>query len=305
MSAGGPAPAPVLSTAGRWILAIRPKTLPAAVAPVVLGTALAIAHGAAAPLPATAALAGALLIQIAANLANDYFDWQKGGDTETRLGPTRVVQAGLLSPTAVWRGMVLALALAFGVGVYLVAVGGLPILLIGLLSLLCAVAYTGGPLPLAYHGLGDLFAFAFFGPVAVAGTYWVQALSFRMDLILGGSGVGALITAILVVNNLRDRETDALAGKRTLAVRLGVRGSRLQYLGLVLVAAGVPLAGIVLFAWHLGALLGSASLLFLIAPLRAVFTFTDPRELNPMLGATARGVAIYAVALSTGLLIGR
>ncbi|MEJ2541866.1 MAG: 1,4-dihydroxy-2-naphthoate octaprenyltransferase, partial [Gemmatimonadota bacterium] len=164
--------------ASPWLLAIRPRTLPAAAAPVILGTAIAHHVGGLAWLPALAALAGALLIQIATNLANDYFDFVKGADTEDRVGPTRVTQAGLITPGAVRRGMILTLLAALAVGVYLVAVGGLPIVVIGLLSLVCAVAYTGGPWPLAYHGLGDLFVFVFFGLVAVASTVYVQMLEW-------------------------------------------------------------------------------------------------------------------------------
>src|SRR6185503_15872793 len=160
-----------------------------------------------APLPALAALAGALLIQIATNLANDYFDFVKGADTSARVGPVRVTQAGLLSPDAVKRGMIVALVAALLVGIYLVSVGGWPIVVIGLASLACAVGYTAGPFPLAYLGLGDLFVFVFFGLVAVSGTYYVQALDFSAESFLAGAAVGALSTAILVVNNLRDRTT--------------------------------------------------------------------------------------------------
>src|SRR5690606_6869307 len=155
----------------------------------------------------------------------------------------------LIAPEAVKRGMLVTLGLALAVGVYLVMVGGWPIVLIGLLSLACAVAYTGGPFPLAYHGLGDVFVFLFFGLVAVSGTYYVQALSFPAEAFWAGAGVGALSTAILVVNNLRDRETDAGAGKRTLAVRIGLRASQVQYVLLLGLAAAVPALGIPLFGW--------------------------------------------------------
>ena len=287
-----------------WIMAARPGTLPAAVAPVLVGTAMAGWRGTAGFGPALGALAGALLIQIGTNLANDYFDFRKGADTEGRLGPTRVVQAGLLSPEAVLRGTVVVLALALLVGVYLVMVGGLPILVIGLAALLCAVIYTGGPFPLAYHGLGDLFVFVFFGLVAVGGTYWVQALEFRPDLLLAGAGVGALTTAILVVNNLRDREEDARVGKRTLAVRLGVGGTRLQYLLLLLGAMFVPALGMRYFAWPDWTLMALGSLVFLVRPLVTVLAFRDRRELNSALAWTARGTAWYAGLMAVGFLLG-
>jgi 1,4-dihydroxy-2-naphthoate polyprenyltransferase len=293
-----------VSPARVWLLAIRPRTLPAAVAPVVVGTGMAASRGVADLLPALAALVGALLIQVATNLANDVFDHLKGGDTEGRIGPARVVQAGLLPAAAVWRATLLTLGLALLVGIYLVWVGGVPILVIGILSLVCAVAYTGGPFPLAYHGLGDLFVFLFFGWVAVAGTYWVQALVFEPDLLLAGTAMGALITAILVVNNLRDRETDAAAGKRTLAVRLGRRGTQAQFVLLLLVGGAVPPVGMVLFGWSGWTLLALASGVLFLPPLTRVLTFVDPAELNPALGATARGVAWYAGLLACGFMAG-
>ncbi len=269
-----------------------------------MGTALAGARGVFSPLPAAAALAGALLIQIATNLANDYFDHLKGGDNESRIGPVRVVQAGLIEPRAVLRATFFVLALATLVGGYLVWVGGLPILVIGLLSLLFAVAYTGGPFPLAYRGLGDPFAFVFFGPVAVAGTVWVQGRVFAPEFVLAGAGVGAIVTAILVVNNLRDRETDAEAGKRTLAVRLGVRGTRAEYAGLVAAAFLVPPAGIALYGWSGWTLLALGALIPLWPALERILTFADPRELNPALGETARGLTWYAAFLAVGFVVG-
>lgn len=287
-----------------WLLAARPKTLPAAVAPVAAGTGLAAHHGVAAALPALAALVGAVLIQIATNLANDYYDFVRGGDTDERVGPTRVTQAGLLAPATVFRGMLVVLGLALLVGVYLVAVGGWPIVVIGLASLACAVLYTGGPYPLAYHGLGDVFVFVFFGLVAVGGTYWVQGLAWPPGAVLAGVGLGALATAILVVNNLRDIETDARAGKRTLAVRLGARGTRAEYVFLLVLAAAVPPLGVALLGWPAASLAALVALPLCAAPLRTVLRFRDPRELLPALGQTARVVALYGVILGLGLALG-
>ena len=240
---------------GAWVMASRPATLPAAVAPVVVGTAMAAFRGVMEVLPAAAALVAALLIQIATNLANDYFDHRKGIDADDRVGPTRVVQAGILTPEAVLRATVLVLGATTLVGVYLVWVGGVPILVIGILSLICAVAYSAGPFPLAYHGLGDLFVFVFFGLIAVSGTYWVQAGEFELDLLLAGAGVGTLTTAILVVNNLRDIPSDERAGKRTLAVRLGASGTKAEFLLLVLKAGAVPLSA----SWSSAGLRGPSS----------------------------------------------
>ena len=248
------------------------------------------------------ALIGALLIQITTNLANDYYDFVRGTDTAERVGPLRVTQAGLLAPASVRRGMWLVMTAAMLVGSYLVWVGGWPIVWVGVLSLLCAVAYTGGPYPLGYHGLGDVFVFLFFGLVAVAGTYWVQARVLSFEALLAGAGVGAVSTAILVVNNLRDLTTDARAGKRTLAVRIGRRGSALEYTLLLAVAAVVPAFGIVMYGWPIAvAAAGVLMAVLCVPPLRAVWGHRDPRDLLPALGQTARGVALYGIVLAAAL----
>jgi 1,4-dihydroxy-2-naphthoate octaprenyltransferase len=285
-------------------MAARPKTLTAAIAPVVTGVGLAAYHDVLAWLPALAALLGAVLIQVGTNLANDYYDFVRGGDTEERVGPVRVTQAGILPPASVYRGMLVALAAAMLVGVYLVWVGGIPILVIGLASVACAVLYTGGPFPLAYHGLGDIFVFVFFGLIAVGGTYWVQGLTWPGDAVLAGVGLGALSTAILVVNNLRDLQTDEKAGKRTLAVRLGPTGTKAEYLLTLAVAAAVPPVGVVAFDWPISALAALAVAPLVVAPLRAVLRHDHPRELLPALGETARVVALYGGLLGAGLAIG-
>jgi 1,4-dihydroxy-2-naphthoate octaprenyltransferase len=289
------------------MLAIRPRTLSAAAAPVVLGTGLAIGRGGFRFFPALAALVGALLIQVGTNLANDYYDYRRGGDTEDRVGPVRVTQAGILSPEKVRNGAFLVLGLALLVGLYLVSEGGLPILLIGLASLVCAVAYTGGPYPLAYHGLGDLFAFLFFGLVAVAGTFWVQALSFPPEVLLAGSGMGALATALLVINNLRDLETDKRAGKRTLAVRLGLQGTKAEFVFLVLWALSVPVLGVFWSDWSRWTLAALLSALLLAEPLWAVGTYSptsDPQSLIPPLGTTAQAAGLYGLLLGASLALG-
>lgn len=287
-----------------WLMAARPKTLTAAVAPVLVGTGLAAHHGTFAGLPALAALVGAVLIQIGTNLANDYYDFVRGGDTDERVGPVRVTQAGLLPPEVVRRGMIVVLGAAMLVGVYLVQVGGWPIVWIGLASVALAVLYTGGPFPLAYHGLGDVFVFVFFGLIAVGGTYWVQARAWPPDAILAGAALGALNTAILVINNLRDIGTDRAAGKRTLAVRLGVEGTKAEYAVLLLGAAAVPVAGVVRSGWPPAALAALLSMPLALTPLRAVMRHEHPRELLPALGGTARVVIVYGVLLALGLALG-
>jgi 1,4-dihydroxy-2-naphthoate octaprenyltransferase len=287
-----------------WVLASRPKTLTAAASPVLVGMGLAASHDQFRWAPAVAALVGAILIQIGTNFANDYYDFVRGGDTEERVGPIRVTQAGILPPETVKRGMVVVLGAAVLVGVYLVSVAGWPIVWIGTASIACAVLYTGGPYPLAYHGLGDVFVFVFFGLVAVGGTYFVQALSWPPDALLAGVGLGALSTAILVVNNLRDIETDERVGKRTLAVRLGVRGTQAEYVVALVVAGAVPVVGVVRLDWPALSLMALAVVPLCLSPLRAVFQYEHPRELIPALGGTARVVALYGVLLALGLGLG-
>jgi 1,4-dihydroxy-2-naphthoate octaprenyltransferase len=285
-----------------WLLATRPKTLPAALSPVIVGAAAAAGDRAFSALPALAALAGALLLQIGVNLANDYFDFKGGIDQPDRKGPLRVTQAGLIPPGQVRLAMTLTLAAAALVGVYLVARGGTPILVIGIASIVSALAYSGGPWPLASHGVADLFVFVFFGPVAVCGTYFVQAGALTPAPAAASVGPGLLITAILVVNNLRDIETDARAGKRTLAVRLGPRGALGEY---VLLLAGAFLAPPLLFA---AGVRGAAILLpLLAAPLAVplVRTLATRREdgpaMNAALAGTARLTLVYCVLLAIGL----
>ncbi len=283
-----------------WLLAARPKTLPAAAVPVIVGTAIAFSEGFFAPLPALAALLGALLIQIGTNFANDVFDYQKGADTSTRLGPLRVTQAGLLTPRQVMLGMIIAFALATLVGLYLVFVGGWPIVLIGLFSIASGIAYTGGPYPLGYHGLGDIFVFIFFGLVAVCGTYYVQALSLSLAAIWAALPVGLLATAILVVNNLRDIETDRQAGKRTLAVRFGERGAQLEYNLLLALSYLVPMLMWLTGYGNFGVLLALLSIPLAIPMLRLVNT-EKGRILNQGLAGTARLELIYGGLFAVGV----
>jgi 1,4-dihydroxy-2-naphthoate octaprenyltransferase len=253
--------------------------------------------------PALGALLGAMLLQIGANFANDVFDYEKGADTAERLGPVRAVQAGLLSAGAVRRGMLVVFGLSLLVGVYLILQAGPAILAVGLLSIACAVAYTGGPYPLGYHGLGDVFVFIFFGLVAVCGSAFVHARSLTSLSPLAAIPPGALATAILVVNNLRDRETDAKAGKRTLAVRFGRGGALSEYFLLFFAAYAVP----VLF--FLAKLSGPWVLLpWLSAPLAVRLLLqvsrTQGRALNPLLVATARLLFVFGVLFALGIALG-
>ena len=300
LSGAAAASRPTARTA--WLLATRPKTLPAAVAPVVVGTAVAIAEGGFAFLAALAALAVALLLQIAANLANDVFDFRRGADTADRLGPVRVTQSGLIAPERVLAATAVTLGVATIAGLYLVWRGGWPILILGLLAILSALAYTGGPAPLGYLGLGDLFVFLFFGLVGVAGTAYVQTQTLTALALAAAVPVGCLATAILVVNNLRDIATDRAAGKRTLAVRLGARGTRIEYAALIAVAFLTLPVG-----WALGIFSGWWWVPWFALPVaipltRRVVT-TNGAALNPLLGATARLALLVGLLLAGSLLL--
>ncbi len=299
----GAARAPALpapGSPGAWILAARPRTLPAALAPVAVGTAIAAVEGGARALPALAAACGALLLQIGANFANDVFDAERGADGEARIGPPRAVQQGLLSPRAVRRGMAAVFGAALAPGLYLAAIGGWPIVALGAASIAAAVAYTGGPWPLGYHGLGEVAVFLFFGLAAVCGTSYVQTLAVSPAALAASLPIGALASAILVVNNLRDVETDALAGKRTLAVRLGRRGARLEYLALVATAfAACPLLALALESP--GPLLAWLSAPLAQGPLRSVFQRSDGPALNAALAESARLELAFALLLALGI----
>jgi 1,4-dihydroxy-2-naphthoate octaprenyltransferase len=284
-----------------WLLAIRPKTLPAATGPVIVGTAAAMSEGRFRPGPALAALTCALLLQIASNLANDVFDYKKGADTAGRLGPLRVTQSGLLTSGQVTSGLVLTLAMAALIGVYLILQGGWPILIVGVLAIISAVAYTGGPFPLGYHGLGDLFVFIFFGLAAVGGTYYVQAGRVSPLAWWSAVPVGLLVTAILVVNNLRDIESDRAVGKRTLAVRLGVRGARIEYLLLLALAYLAPLLIWVLNVGEPWVMLTWLSL-FWARPQVEMVLGQKGRILNKALAGTARLELVYSLLFSLGLI---
>jgi 1,4-dihydroxy-2-naphthoate polyprenyltransferase len=286
-----------------WIIAARVRTLPAAAAPVVVGTGAAIGAGNFAFFPALAALVGALLLQIGANFANDLFDFLRGVDTAARVGPVRVTQAGLLTPRQVRAGMWTVFAVAALIGVYLIRVGGWPVVLIGLAAILAAIAYTGGPFPLGYHGLGEVFVFLFFGLAAVGGTYYVQAGTMRAAAWWASVPMGLLAVAIIVVNNLRDIATDRAAGKQTLAVRFGERGTETEYLTLVVVAYLVPVAmwaTRAASAWVLLALLS----LPLVPPLFRRLRGERGRALNGVLAGTARLELVYGLLFALGLALG-
>jgi 1,4-dihydroxy-2-naphthoate octaprenyltransferase len=283
-----------------WLLAARPRTLTAALVPVAVGSACAHRVGGFALMPALAALFGAFLIQIGTNFANDVFDHEKGADTEARVGPTRAVAAGLVSGRAMRLAMVAAFGMATLAGAYLAWVGGWPIVAIGIASIVSGIAYTGGPFPLGYHGLGDLFVMVFFGFVAVAGTAYVEVGTVPEIAWWASVPVGALATAILVVNNVRDRETDAVAGKRTLAVRFGRRFGEAEY-GLLLLAAYVTPAALYAMG-RVGAvvLLPVVTMPWALILQRRLVT-TDGPALNALLGGTAQLLLVFGLLFAVGL----
>lgn len=279
--------------------AARPKTLAAGVVPVLVGAGAAAGAGDMRVPPIAAALVCSVLLQVGTNLANDVFDFEKGADTAARLGPVRATQAGWVTPAQMRAAMVLVFGLAVALGAYLVAVGGWPILVIGVLAVASGVAYTGGPFPLGYHGLGDVFVFVFFGLVAVAGTAYVGGGGAAPLALLAGVPVGALATAILVVNNLRDRATDALVGKRTLAVRFGEPFARREY-AILIGAAYLCLPMLVAAGAGLPALAPLASLPLARRTWRK-FAAADGAALNPLLADTGRLLAVFGALLALGL----
>ena len=283
-----------------WVLAARPKTLGAAVAPVLVGTAMAIEAGAAHPLAAGLALLSAVLIQIGVNYHNDYADYLQGADTEDRVGPLRVTQAGMVNPDTMRRATTLVFIGAVAAGGYLIYRGGWPVLLIGVASIATAVWYTAGRYSLAALGLADLAVFIFFGPVAVAGTYYVQALACPPEVIVAGIGPGLFSVGILIVNNVRDIADDRASGKRTLVVRLGRRAGVWLYGACLMAALLLPVG---LASWTAGHPWVLSTLLLLplaLRPIRTLARSTNPERLNPLLGATGRLLVLWALVFSIG-----
>jgi 1,4-dihydroxy-2-naphthoate octaprenyltransferase len=270
----------------------------------LVGAAVAFYDGAFKFGPALAALLAALLLQVGANLANDVFDYHKGADTKERLGPPRVTQMGWLTPRQVLAGMWITFGLAALPGVYLALVGGWPIVAIGLLSIVSAIAYTGGPFPLGYNGLGDVFVFVFFGLAAVCGTYYVQAATVSALALGAAVPMGLLTVAILVVNNVRDVDTDRAAGKKTLAVRLGARAARIEYVVLLVVAYLIPLVMALIGIGPMWMLLTWLSIPLAVRWARLVWT-QPGRILNQALAGTGQMELVYGLLFAAGLIFAR
>lgn len=292
------------STLTIWINSTRPKTLWAAVGPVLIGTALAYNGGQFHVVTFLATLVAAVLIQIGTNLSNDYFDYVKGADTEERTGPVRATQAGLISPAAMMRASIGVFGLAAVLGLYLISRGGWPIMIIGVLSILSAVLYTAGPFPLGYIGLGDVFVLLFFGPIAVGGTYYLQTRSIDSVVIIAGVAPGLLSTAILAVNNLRDCQTDKIAGKKTLIVRLGRGFGVFEYIICVTAAFAIPFVLCWVTKSHYGCLVSVLALYAAWKPIYAVYSKADDAAMyNQVLGDTGKFLLLFCVLFSVGWIL--
>jgi 1,4-dihydroxy-2-naphthoate polyprenyltransferase len=294
-----------LSSLRIWLMAARPRTLPAAIAPVLVGTCLAGFGGVFHVLRFIAALLGAIFIQVGTNLSNDYSDARRGADAEDRLGPVRVTAGGLVPPRQVLVATYVSFGLAVLAGIYLIAVAGWLLLVIGLASILAGVLYTGGPRPYGYEGLGELFVFLFFGVVAVAGSFYVQIEHLHWEAFALSVPVGLLAAGILVVNNIRDVDSDRRASKRTLAVKLGRERTRVMFavvLGLAFILAPVtwlfgPLSAWVMLSW--------LSLPLAVRLFGIVRTRTDGPSLNGALALSGQLQLVFCVLLSAGLLLSR
>lgn len=290
------------SKINNWILASRPRTLPAAVVPVMVGSALAIYQGIFFPVYSIIALLCSVLIQIGTNFTNDLYDHLKGSDTKERKGPLRVLASGLISVKEMKWGIFLVFFTAFLLGLYLVYSVGLVILWIGIFSIIAGLAYTAGPFPLAYNGLGDLFVFIFFGIVGTVGTYYLHAQQFSSLAFLISIPVGALITNILIVNNYRDIEEDRIAGKNTLAVLLGKEFSRYEYIFFILVSFFIPFLLHFKYDFNIWIFLPYITLPVAITLVKMIYIFTGT-QLNKTLELSAKFSALYGLLLSIGIIL--
>ncbi len=287
----------------RWLLATRPKTLPAGACPVIIAGVLAADAGMFHAASFIACLAGALLLQILANFANDYSDGVRGTDA-VRLGPPRAVASGLIKPQVMKGAIILTVIAVFIPGTYIMLRGGWPYFWIGVASIVSALAYTGGPYPLGYHGWGEVFAFAFFGPVAVCGTYFLMAADLPDAVIAASVAPGLFSVAILTINNLRDIEPDRAAGKRTLPARFGRLFARAEYLVCLIAATiGVPAYLYLELKYPAQIFIASAALVFAVPAILRVFRYADPRDLNPVLGRTGQLLLAYTMLFALGVLL--
>lgn len=286
-----------------WLMAARPKTLAAGIAPVIMGTAMAFGDGIHHWPTAFVALFAAITIQIGTNLANDYFDFKKGADTEERIGPVRVTQAGLINPKSVKCAFIFVFCLSGLACIWLVLRAGWPIAVIGILSILAGILYTAGPRPLGYLGLGEVLVFIFFGPVAVGGTYYVQSFEINWAVILAGAAAGLLSSAILVVNNLRDINTDQRSGKMTLAVRFGRTFAQSEYFICIMAAALLPVVIYGITRDHIETLFAVVIPLLALKSIHTVYTKSDGPSLNQALADTGNLLLIFSIIFSVGWIV--
>lgn len=286
-----------------WFQSCRPKTLPAAAAPVLIGAAMAYTDTDINILVLSVTLIAALLIQIATNLANDYYDYIKGADTADRLGPTRATQAGLVHPSQMKAAFILTFALAVTAGLYLVYKGGLPILAIGLISIACGILYTAGPFSLGYLGLADIFVLVFFGPVAVGGTYYLQTATIAPHVIIAGLSPGLISVAILTVNNFRDCQTDRSAGKKTLVVRFGPRFGIYEYLFSIVATCLIPIYLCISLRAHYLCLISLFTLIIALPRMKTICSKPSAETLNNTLAQTGKILIAYSVLFSIGWVI--
>jgi len=292
-----------LSSLQIWLIAARPRTLPAAVAPVLVGTSLAWTVGPLDWIAFVAASLGALFIQVGTNLSNDYSDARRGADTEERLGPVRVTAGGLVPPKQVLFATYASFGMAVLCGIYLIIIAGPVLLLIGAASILAGVLYTGGPRPYGYEGFGELFVFTFFGIVAVTGSYYVQRQALEWEAFVLAIPVGLLASAILVVNNVRDLETDRRANKQTLAVRIGRANTRRLFAVMVALAYPTALLPTMLGSFNAWPLLVLLTIPIAVALVRTVASHTDGPTLNASLAKAGILELSFCVLLTAGLLL--
>lgn len=292
-----------LTALKHWLMAFRPKTLTAAVAPVLMGTAMAYGDGLEHFPTAALCLLAALTIQVGTNIANDYYDFKKGADTSERIGPTRVTQAGLIAPGAVRNAFIMTFAVSFLACAALAYRGGWPIIVLSIVSIISGILYTAGPKPLGYIGLGDVFVLIFFGPVALAATYYLQSYELNSAVVIAGLGPGLISMAILTVNNYRDIDSDAKNGKKTLAVRFGRTFAQLEYMACLLLAALLPVLIYIFIEDHKHILWASLSALLAIPGIHAITTSTDGKVLNQLLGYTGKILLVYSVTFSIGWIL--
>lgn len=283
-----------------WFKSTRPRTLPAAAAPVIIGIALAFYENKINLFIAIFTLMAALLIQIGTNFANDYFDFIKGTDTDKRIGPVRLIQAGLIKKNEMLAAFIIAFIAASVLGVFLVIRGGYPVLLVGIFAMIFGILYTAGPAPLGYIGLGDIFVFIFFGLISVTGTYYLQTLKINPAALIASLAPGFLSAAILTANNIRDIKTDKEAGKRTLIVRFGYNFGLFEYLFCIIAAHLIPVILVLITKSHYFSLISVLTVIMAVKPVKIILSRPEPRYLIPVLGKTGQILLIFSILFSIG-----